>query len=348
MTGDIVLRTIGGLYLGNYASTIQIGTGSVANTITIGNVSSTMNISSSMINLGNASTTQILVGNTSMTGDIVLRTIGGLYLGNYASTIQIGTGSVANTITIGNVSTATLVVGNSSMTGTVTLRTTGNLFLGTTATTINMGTTLGNNTISIGNASSTLSLAGTTIGIGNATTLTNAITIGNISSSVNMSGTIIGNTYKSTTATSAVTLFNNVTTSSIEIGNGLTTGVINLGPTNLTADIVSNCNHQFNKGITFQNSNVQGDKILTGTILTTNGIAAGGFTIQIHTYTSSYTFGSAPRIMAQINSTTLSCNVIVQTENISTTGFMTVARNVTATSVAANSYAIQYLAIGDI
>ena len=103
---------------------------------------------------------------------------------------------------------------------------------------------------------------------------------------------------------SSVTLFGNLTTGSILIGSALTTGTLILGIFNSTAGIVSNCLHTFNRGMAFLNSNVSGDKIVTGNITTTNACGGLNITTQIHNF--GYTFGSGtlPYIVAQITGAT--------------------------------------------
>jgi len=128
MTGDIVLRTTNNLLLGNSASIIEIGTASSRiNTLTFGNISSsittnasTTNISSKSLTLG-ASASNISMGTTNTAGVINIGVytagIGGnltLSGGNVnvsAGNINIGsTAANTNTISVGNVSTAYLTL----------------------------------------------------------------------------------------------------------------------------------------------------------------------------------------------------------------------------------------------
>jgi hypothetical protein len=145
MTGDINVRTSGGLYLGNSASIIQLGTGtSVINSITMGNASTTA------INMGTTSVGgTINVGSDSNTGGLNLKTSGICFLANLASTLNMGT----------NMSSGIITIGSNSMTGDLRVRTSGILSLGPSASAINIGTTASTtNTISIGNVSSSFSV----------------------------------------------------------------------------------------------------------------------------------------------------------------------------------------------
>lgn len=109
--------------------------------------------------------------------------------------------------------------------------------------------------------------------------------------------------------------------------------------------IVSNREHIFQGGITFSNSNMIRDKIVYGSINTTNGIGGNNITTQSHTFPNS--FPSAPlNVQATIYGST-NANIIVQVSAITTTGFTTICRCTTNSAVSANSYRIMYVVIGD-
>jgi hypothetical protein len=130
----------------------------------------------------------------------------------------------------------------------------------------------------------------------------------------------------------------------INIGNAATT--INLGPANTTSGIVSKCPHTFNNGISFLNSNILRNKIIRGENTTTVAIPAHGVVTQTHFYPSSYTFGTAPSVVASIIGA--GASIVMSVTYILTDRFVTVCRNITGVAIVANGYAIAYIAIGPI
>ena len=334
------------IYSENYIRSPVISPPTIATNCNIYSTLTTGNLS-----IGTGMTTGgIILGDNAQTGELTLRTGGILALGNFSPTINIGTNQLlstdiinignitgglaginlgAKTINIGNISTSIQIgnymvaggaginIGNSAITTAIDGST---LNVGRYATAVNMGTsmTTGNN-INIGNSVVTTNLNGQTINMGYGMVAGSNINIGNSVVTTNLSG------------------------QTINIGNGT---AINLGPANITSSIVSKCPHTFNNGISFLNSNVLRDKIIRGRDTTTLGIPAGGTVSQTHFYTGSYTFGANPDVVATINGG--SAVILMSITTIQTDRFITISRNTSVVPLAANSYAISFIAMGSI
>lgn len=95
-----------------YSRTGRIGIGDFNQfngTVNIAATANVSNASTSIINIGSATTSTLVLGSNSMAGSIALRTAGNLNLGAQSNQIQMGTSQVAtNTISIGTTAASTL------------------------------------------------------------------------------------------------------------------------------------------------------------------------------------------------------------------------------------------------
>jgi len=243
---EIRLRTLGTMNLGNSASVIEMGSNAnISNLITIGNVSSTTNISGTTINLGsNTSSTSITnVGTFQFLSDIsgnTMNIIDGSAV-NVSATLRIAEKLTAGFIRIGtSITTGNIVIGNHNSTDSAELRTGGTLQLGNRATVLNMGATSNTiNAITIGNTSSTIELEGLNISVGTSNTSgTINIGTGQLLSTDRIN---IGNLNTSGLGTMNLglkTINIGLNSTSIQIGNSMGAGVgINIGNNSITTSI---------------------------------------------------------------------------------------------------------------
>ena len=245
---------------------------------------------------------------------IEANTVSACNLFNNATTngIFIGTSITNGNIIIGNQSTAGSV-------GDVNLRTLGSLNLGNYAGIINMGTNMIGGNFNICNSSTftgLISIAATT-----PTSGVNVIDIGSLSTNV------------------IIDCRQLVINSARDIG--ITAGTAGSG-----FRILSNSEHNFARGISFTNSNMVADKIVYGSITTTSAIGGQNLIVQSHTFPNS--FPVAPTTMTiSIYKTNTSADIVPTVTAITTTGFTTSCRCITNGGVAANSYYIMYIVIGN-
>ena len=207
------------------ATHLNLGTGAIANTIQIGDTSTTNTGNIQTIGIGNltvAGTTNVTIGayTGATAGTTTIDAVSTIALQTLASgTINVGNNAVANSINIGSSSTTTttIVAGGTSE----TLNNTSASIAVATGGTINVGIGAVANTIQIGDAS--------TVNTGN----TQAITIGNltVAGTTNVTiGAYTGATGGATTIDAFGTLaLQTASTGTINVGSATLANTINIG-----------------------------------------------------------------------------------------------------------------------
>lgn len=340
------ISTTGQVYIGGSgtlnASTINASTYN-ASTFNV------VNINSSSIITGQLYSDYSELGNMTFTNDTI-DTLAPTSTISLFPALTTGTtiiGSSTSTTKIGNFNISANKIGITSPSATI------DLFPTLTTGIVNLAINGTNSAVNIGNSTDvgSFSLSQGTINLNPKTTLNVANQIGtgnvNICNASTFNGVM---NIASTTPTSGV--------NNIFMGSVSTTLTLRTRETTINSErdiylnagaspfrIVSNREHIFQGGITFSNSNMIRDKIVYGSINTTNGIGGNNITTQSHTFPNS--FPSAPlNVQATIYGST-NANIIVQVSAITTTGFTTICRCTTNSAVSANSYRIMYVVIGD-